>query len=549
MPHTILVADDSATIRTAISIAFEKEPYALVQVSNGTEAISQARLLQPALVLADHLMPGKSGYEVAEALRVDPATSHIPVIMLSGSAAPFDEARFQASGALAHLEKPFDCHTIIDKVNEIIRANESAQGAASAAQTPATPQPQTVQPAAAAPSVPQSSQSVQLPQAPVFAGTAPSAPAPITSTPHVPAHHQEATVIRAVPEHLLHQNDPVAPQPTSASMPQPSPPSEDLAETREMPPLGASGGLGDVSDLDSLPSVESLQLTPDTPTAATATPVIPNAAIPTADTITQIVPEDLLMEQPPPAHGINEPTAPAVAEPSAPSPGEDSSSAIMDFDLEHEFEKFMADVDDTIVPDASPDPLDDNVAESFPEPSAVTASSLEPSAVESMIDAPAPLSGTGQSSPMASPLAAPTEHAQPLSVPLTPAAFTQDASDVPAPAPVASMESSPQDVLESDIQESITDLLGEVRPTTDTESESLALTKDLTAEVAEVNAAHAIVDLVEDQIASPSPLQREELLAESRTIIEKVVWEVVPALAETLIREEIERLLKARDAE
>ncbi len=122
MAHTILVADDSKTIRRAIEIAFEKEPFELAFAQTGDEAIAKAKQVMPSLVLADHVMPGKDGYEVAQALKGDPTTAQIPVLLLSGSAAPFDEGKCSSSGAAGHIKKPFECAQLIDRVREAVGA-------------------------------------------------------------------------------------------------------------------------------------------------------------------------------------------------------------------------------------------------------------------------------------------------------------------------------------------------------------------------------------------------------------------------------------------
>ena len=96
--HTILVADDSVTILKAVEIVFDKEPFQVVKAGSGAEAIARAKELRPHLVLTDHLMADKTGYEVAEALRADPATASIPVLILTGSSAPYDEGRAKAAG-------------------------------------------------------------------------------------------------------------------------------------------------------------------------------------------------------------------------------------------------------------------------------------------------------------------------------------------------------------------------------------------------------------------------------------------------------------------
>jgi CheY-like chemotaxis protein len=120
MSHTILVADDSVTIQRAIQIAFDKEPYRVMRAMNGDDALQQAKTAAPSIILVDHAMPGKTGYELAEALREDPATSSIPVVFMSGPSAPYDEARAQRAGIVAHIAKPFDCQSLIEKVGSVL---------------------------------------------------------------------------------------------------------------------------------------------------------------------------------------------------------------------------------------------------------------------------------------------------------------------------------------------------------------------------------------------------------------------------------------------
>ena len=69
MPKTVLVADDSVTMRKVIGMVFATEDVQIVSVDNGADAINRARELRPAVVVADASMPGKSGYEVCEALK------------------------------------------------------------------------------------------------------------------------------------------------------------------------------------------------------------------------------------------------------------------------------------------------------------------------------------------------------------------------------------------------------------------------------------------------------------------------------------------------
>ncbi len=126
MPKHVLVADDSLTIRKAIGMIFATEDVQLTTVDNGVDAIQRARELRPDVVVADVTMPGKSGYEVCEALKQDPSTQAIPVLLLAGTYEPFDEGRAKASGANDHIVKPFESQALIDKVRVLTGGTPSA---------------------------------------------------------------------------------------------------------------------------------------------------------------------------------------------------------------------------------------------------------------------------------------------------------------------------------------------------------------------------------------------------------------------------------------
>ena len=185
MPHTILLADDSVTIQRVVDIVFEKEAdFTIVKVGNGDDAVARARELRPALVLADHGMPGLSGYEVAEALKGD----GIPVLLLSGSSAPFDEARAQAAGCVGHLAKPFDCQSLLDRVLATVGGSTSSDPMANkgytltpAGSAPAAATPAAATPAAAAPQpVATPAPAATLPRPPTQPAPQPSpAPQPV----------------------------------------------------------------------------------------------------------------------------------------------------------------------------------------------------------------------------------------------------------------------------------------------------------------------------------------------------------------------------------
>jgi CheY-like chemotaxis protein len=119
---TILLADDSITIQKVVELTFSDGDYQVVCVSNGAQALRKIPDLRPDLVLLDVIMPEKNGYEVCEALKRNPATAGIPVLLLTGTFEPFDKKRAEQVGADGHLTKPFESQLLVSRVEALIAA-------------------------------------------------------------------------------------------------------------------------------------------------------------------------------------------------------------------------------------------------------------------------------------------------------------------------------------------------------------------------------------------------------------------------------------------
>ncbi len=125
MSIKVLVADDSITIQKVIGIIFGGEEYSLTIVDNGKAAIDKAREINPDILLIDALMPGMTGYEVAEAVRSTPSLASKPILILTGSFEPFDEEKAKKCGADDFIAKPFESQQIITKVRELLELGRS----------------------------------------------------------------------------------------------------------------------------------------------------------------------------------------------------------------------------------------------------------------------------------------------------------------------------------------------------------------------------------------------------------------------------------------
>ncbi|RME24714.1 MAG: response regulator, partial [Deltaproteobacteria bacterium] len=115
MPKSLLLADDSITIQRVVGITFANEDYTITTVDNGDDAIAKAKEIKPDIILADVVMPKKTGYEVCQAVKQDPELKHIPVLLLAGHFEAFDENRAKEVGADGHITKPFESQALIDK--------------------------------------------------------------------------------------------------------------------------------------------------------------------------------------------------------------------------------------------------------------------------------------------------------------------------------------------------------------------------------------------------------------------------------------------------
>jgi CheY-like chemotaxis protein len=141
MSKTLLLADDSVTIQKVVGISLASEDIRLVTVDNGDDALARARELRPDAILADCVMPGRSGYDVCEAVQADPALRHIPVLLLTGTFEAFDEERAARCGAAGHIAKPFEAQTLVDEVQRLFALAASRKPAPAAAPPQAAPRP------------------------------------------------------------------------------------------------------------------------------------------------------------------------------------------------------------------------------------------------------------------------------------------------------------------------------------------------------------------------------------------------------------------------
>ncbi|HEX6097895.1 MAG TPA: response regulator [Thermoanaerobaculia bacterium] len=141
MPKRILLADDSITIQKVVELTFSDGDYEVTAVNNGARAIQKLGEMRPDIILSDIIMPEKNGYEVCEYVKSHPEYRNIPVVLLTGTFEPFDPDRAEKAGCDAVVTKPFESQSLIHKVEELISQASTPAATTAAVAEPIAPEP------------------------------------------------------------------------------------------------------------------------------------------------------------------------------------------------------------------------------------------------------------------------------------------------------------------------------------------------------------------------------------------------------------------------
>ena len=118
---TILVADDEKDVLNLVCDKLKMAGFSTLQADDGPTALAKARSEIPALIVLDLMLPGMSGTDVCKALKSDPATKNIPVIMLTAKAEEVDRILGFELGADDYLTKPFSPRELVLRIQSVLR--------------------------------------------------------------------------------------------------------------------------------------------------------------------------------------------------------------------------------------------------------------------------------------------------------------------------------------------------------------------------------------------------------------------------------------------
>jgi len=116
MPKRVLVIEDEPHIAEAISFILSRDGWQVRSHADGTDAIEVIRAEQTDVLILDVMLPGRSGYEILEALRADAATRDLPVLMLTARGQAKDRELAERLGASRIITKPFSNTEVLDTV-------------------------------------------------------------------------------------------------------------------------------------------------------------------------------------------------------------------------------------------------------------------------------------------------------------------------------------------------------------------------------------------------------------------------------------------------
>jgi twitching motility two-component system response regulator PilH len=119
MPR-ILIVDDSPTESFKISGVLKRHGHEVLAAESGEQALQVARDSKPDLILMDIVMPGLNGFQATRQLTRDPATSAIPVVMLTSKSQEADRIWGERQGARGYLVKPVDDSVLVATITQVL---------------------------------------------------------------------------------------------------------------------------------------------------------------------------------------------------------------------------------------------------------------------------------------------------------------------------------------------------------------------------------------------------------------------------------------------
>ncbi|MCF6327281.1 MAG: response regulator [Devosiaceae bacterium] len=120
MKPDVLIVEDEPAILTSLEFILHHAGWATACVTDGEAAMQYIQLTRPRAVVLDLMLPKKNGFEVLKALRADPRTHDLPILILTAKGQQQDKLTAMELGASGFITKPYANSDVVDAVNELI---------------------------------------------------------------------------------------------------------------------------------------------------------------------------------------------------------------------------------------------------------------------------------------------------------------------------------------------------------------------------------------------------------------------------------------------
>lgn len=115
----ILLVEDNEFNRKIVRDLLARQPYELLEAHDGAAGVEMARRDKPDLIVMDVQLPKLSGLEATRAIRADPETATIPIVVVTSFALSGDEQKALDAGASAYLAKPYSPRQLLDTIRKM----------------------------------------------------------------------------------------------------------------------------------------------------------------------------------------------------------------------------------------------------------------------------------------------------------------------------------------------------------------------------------------------------------------------------------------------
>jgi DNA-binding response OmpR family regulator len=120
MAGRVLLIEDEPNIAEAIRFVLSRDGWDVTTLTDGAEAMAAVGGVRPDIVILDLMLPGLSGLEILEAIRRDPATAALPVLMLTAKGQGRDREAAERAGVSRYMTKPFSNAEMVASVRALV---------------------------------------------------------------------------------------------------------------------------------------------------------------------------------------------------------------------------------------------------------------------------------------------------------------------------------------------------------------------------------------------------------------------------------------------